>query len=313
MSKTLVEFDNKKAFVGMYNARRPDKMLKFGAELAHFENQVLTSLDKELPGCTQISFQNTLLEAVSLGLTWNKRMGQCYPIRYGNSCTLSVGYQGLTHLVMKAGTLKSVQPVLVCKNDPVFDTWIDENGVHIKHKIARTERGPITHAYCIARYTNGGYHIEIMEWFELEKVRACAKTRMIWDKWLGPQCMKSVIRRAWKHWPKDDGGVIETAMDLMNKIEPVDFGPPDLVEEEPQYITITEDQDSSLHAMVNDHYEELNDPSPTTIADKWMGMLCQAMGITKLSQLPADRYDDAVLKIQQRLEKVDKHRSKRDE
>lgn len=304
--RELIQFEPKarKSFVSTWNARRPDKLLKFNAEMQHFENQVATSQDKELTKCTEQSFQMVLLEAAHLGLSWNKRLAHCYPIRYGNVCTLAVGYQGLTHLVMKAGTIKSIQPELVCKNDPVFEVSVDETGVHIKHQINRGVRGEITHAYSIAHFANGEHHVEIMDRQDLDKCRAAAKTKTIWDKWLGPQCMKSVIRRQWKFLPKDDGGQIEAAMDIMDKTEPMDFDKVEPVAEEPQYITINKEQELTLHSTVNDFFESQGHPSAAKKADEWMKLLAQSMGIKKLEHLPADRFDDATTLVSDRIRKV---------
>ena len=230
----LVKFQDKKSqksFVSMFNARRPDKLLKFNSELAHFENQIRTSQDDEILTCTQQSFQMCLLESASLGLSWNKRLGHCYPIRYKNVCTLSIGYQGLTHLCMKSGILKSIQGEVVCENDLSFRHWVDDQGPHIQHEMCRGKRGNISHAYCIAHFQNGSYHIEVMEAEDLDKVRKASKTQFVWSKWLIPMSIKAVIRRAWKFWPKDDGGRIEMAMDAMDKTEPMDFGNPAPVDE----------------------------------------------------------------------------------
>jgi phage RecT family recombinase len=301
--KELVKFENQKSFVGKFNGTRPDKHLKFASELAHFEGQIKSSQDKALINCTHDSFQTCLLEAATLGLSWNKRMGYAYPVRYGQQCTLMIGYQGLTHLVNKAGTIKSVQAEVVCENDPIFEHWVDEKGSHIKHQISRSKRGKVTHAYCIAHYKNGGYHIEVMGEDDLAKVQKAAKTQYVWNAWIGEMSKKSVIRRAWKHWPKDEGGIIESAITAMDKTEPMNFSEAP-VEQAPQYITITDDQEMELHSLVADHYHEETDAGK--IASKWMEMLCEAMGIKTLTQMPADRFDDAVEKINLRLSKVTK-------
>lgn len=307
----LVRFENPKAqksFMGTYNSRRPDKLLKFKAELAHFESQIASGRDndpsKDLTKCTQESYQMCMLESAGLGLSWNKRLGHCYAVRYGNQCTLSIGYQGLTHLCMKAGILKSIQGEVVCENDLAFEHWVDEKGAHIKHIITRGNRGRITHSYCIAHFHNGGYHIGVIEAEDLTKIRNAAKTKFVWDNWPIPMSIKSAIRRDWKFWPKDDGGRIEMAMDAMDKTEPMDFGDLAPVEEEPQYITITDEQGFELHALVHDFYSGKEDPRANDKANSWIKNLCEAMGIRELKQLPADRFDEAVNKIKERLNKI---------
>lgn len=310
-NRELIHFENKRSFIGMFNGRRPDKLLKFNAELAHFEAQVMSSPDKELIKCTQESFQVALLESATLGLSWNKRMGHCYPIRYGNTCTLSVGYQGLTHLVTKAGTLKSIQPEVVCENDPVFESSVDEHGVHIKHQMARTNRGRITHAYCIAHYINGGYHVEIMGIDSLNKCQEAAKTQFVWKQWYDQMCMKSVIRRAWKHWPKDDGGVIEAAIDIMDKSEPMDFSNTTPVDVEPQYIVVSEEQCLTLHTTLNDFFVEMKRDGPSKLASKQLRLLAEAMGFRKIEDLPADQYDSAVAKIEKWMAAVEENQKEK--
>lgn len=307
----LIRFEDKKAlksFSSTFNARRPDKLLKFNAELAHFESQIAAGRDddpkKDLTKCTQESYQMCMLESANLGLSWNKSLGYCYAIKYGDTCTLTIGYRGLVHLCMKSGVLKSIQGEVVCQNDPVFDQWDDEKGAHFKHVKARENRGKITHSYCLAKFTNGDHHLEVIEAADLEKIKNAAKTKMIWNIWLIPMSIKAAIRRGWKFWPKDDGGRIEMAMDAMDKTEPMDFGNLAPVDEEPQYITVNEDQRLELHALVHDAYSAKDDSNPTKKADDWMKLLCQAMGIRELKQLPADRFDEAVNRIQERLNKI---------
>jgi len=193
----------------------------------------------------------------------------------------------------------------VCEND-LFEQTVDERGVHIKHTIARSNRGAITHAYCIAQFHNGGYHVETMDRVDLDKCREAAKHKGVWDKWHSQQCIKSVERRGFKHWPKDDGGRMAAVMEHIDKNDPMVFDNVDPVEEPPQYITVSGEQAAELRLKVEDYYRDIGKGETAQAKGAaWMKELCAAMQVRKVDDLPVDRFEEAMALITGRIDKVD--------
>ena len=301
----------KRSLISRYSANRGQEDLKPSVELQHFERQVKTSKDNQLITCDPISFQATWLEAGALGLTWHPKMGHAWPVRYKNQCTLMIGYQGLTHISMQSGSLKSIQPEIVCVNDPVFEQWVDDTGAHIKHIKNRGERGAITHAYCVALFENGGREIEVLGASDLAKIKACSQYDVIWKAWPGEKSKISAIRRGWKHWQRFAGPKVATALEVMDRNDPMDWdddSPVKPVNASPEYVTISEDQERELHAAVYDYYSQFDEDKADAAATKWMKMLCDRLGVSQLCHIPADRFDESLTLIKTRIEKVEENR-----
>lgn len=279
---SLVEISKDKSMVAQFTARRASPDLRFKNEVGFAMAQVQNN--EKLQRCDPNSVGNAIIEAGAVGLSLHPRLGHAYLIPYGNQCQLSIGYQGMTHLVARAGTLKSVQANVVCENDPEFNDWTDRTGRNIMHRTARKNRGKVTHAYCIAHFSNGGYHIEVMDAEELAACERAASSRnkaggAVWrSAFRSEMCKKAVIRRAWKHWPKDDGGVIAAAMEAMDKFEPVDF-------DREVELTVTEDDVNEMHAKLTDAGLE------AVTADKWLQRIADISGLGSIRDLPASAKD----------------------
>lgn len=279
-----LDFENQKSLVAQFNARRIADDMTYKTELAHLHSALVANDD--LCDCVPDSFAETVIQCGSIGLSLNPKLGHAYavPYRVNNEkrCTLAVGYKGMMHIVSRAATIRDVQANLVCENDPEFTVWTDVAGTQIKHVQARSNRGAVTHAYCIAHYSNGGHHVEVMDIEDLNRCMAAAKTKYVWDKWYGQMCKKSVIRRAFGQWPKDDGGYIERALSVMDEFEPMDFtqgsGEPE--------ICLDDQQQLELHAHLTDGGLDSQQ------ADKWLKRLARVNNFASVADMPASRFED---------------------
>lgn len=300
----LVTLDSstKRKLASQFNSRRAIKDLKFATELSHMERHLVNN--SGLRDCDMESIGQTVVEAASLGLSMHPTLGHAYPIPYNingqKRCELKVGYRGLIHRCMQAETIKSVQAVLVHEKDPTFRVWTDENGNRrIHHEEARKDRGGIEKAYCIAHFTNGGMHIEVMDREELDQCEAAAKKKnakggAVWGQWRGEMCKKSVVRRAWKYWPDDAEQTLAQLSDAMDRIEPMDFG------DEPE-VTISEEQVNELHAML------VEKGLPEQKATKFLERYADVQGLSEIGNLPASKFEDAKTQLKGYVEQWKKH------
>ena len=283
----IVALEKNKSLASRFNSRRANKDLQFQVECMHLDK--CAAKNPDIAKCTAASLEHILLEAGVMGVSLNPSLHHAYVIPYKNSATgnkdaeLNVGYRGMEHIVLKAGTVKAIQTVLVKEHDPVYKVWTDEHGKHIQHEEMRGNRGRTTHVYCIAHYMNGGYHIEEMTAGDLAECEKAAKSRN--DKggmvWRGPfreeMYKKCCVRRAYKHWPQDDGGRMAALMENMDRVEPMDFG----VSSAPaDGVTITEEDKLSLHTLLTDH------GLGSDKAAAWLDRLAQQNGLVDIINLP---------------------------
>jgi recombination protein RecT len=293
--------------ISQFNASRFDRDLKWNAEkqyaLAAIQN------NKKLQTADPESLRMALLDVAFSGLSLAPMKAHGYLIPWANQIKFMPGYRGMLHLVHKAKTIKSVQPGLVHLNDH-FRVYNRDNQRVIEHDLALKNRGPVTHAYCIAHFTNGGQHVEVMNQDELKACEAAAKAKnpeggKVWGTaFRDQQELKSCMRRAWKWWPQDAEGAIEHAMEVVNKAEPADFSPaPDPAPEEVE-ACLSDTQQLELHAYLTEREVE---------ADKWLANLAVAMGAKTLAQIPARRFDEAKKRVADRYAKwISAHPKKAD-
>lgn len=306
-----------KSLVSTFNANRFDDSLKWRSEL-QYALKIIRG-NEQLRDCEPESIKLSMLEVAYSGLTLAPSLGHGYLIPYGKVCTFSPGYKGILHLVYKGGTLKSVQPGLHKPGDPKWRVWTDEAGKHIEHEegpdAARSAK-PTQHAYVIARFTSGDRHIEVMDAEQLGKIEFAAthkrarddsgksvwvdnpKGGMVWrGPWRSQMEIKSVIRRASSYWPRDNGGMIEHALAVLDKHEPVEFESEPRADE-PTELLITAEQQLELHAALTDR------DLPGEEANEWLRLKAIAMGYGSIMDLPARLVAKAKADLLERLTKV---------
>lgn len=267
-----------RSLVSRFNRNRDtDHQVKIQAQRS-YALQIIQGNEK-LRECTPQSVANAMLDVAYSGLSLSPTLAQLYLIPYGNVCTLSFGYRGLEQLAYRTGVVKLIQAALVRQNDTLFKVGTNEHGRYVLHEEATSERGEVTHAYCVATFDSGLRHVEVMDADELKAVEEAASKRnrkggAVWrGPFKGEMQKKAVIRRAWKHWPQDDAGKLERAQRVLNDLEPHTF-------EGESTRVINKGQLSQLVDLCS----EYNIPHDT---------LCRAFGITELALLPYDKFDEA--------------------
>jgi phage RecT family recombinase len=301
MMTTLPAVLDSKSFTGRFNHARTIKTMKWAAEKQYLL-QILSKSD-ELKRCTQESIGIAMLDAAFSGLSLSPYLGHAYLIPYGSNCSFSPGYKGLLDLVYRAGTVKSVQAVLVHKGDK-FDVWTEDGERKLKHVEQFPKGQEVVAAYCIAKYANGGSNIEVMDAPQLAAVEAQAQKigGMVWrGPWKGQMQRKAVIRRASAYWPRDDGGFMEHALKVMSKYDPADpeFKPEPLLEAPGEPVVVaSDDQILELHALLTDNGLDGEE------ADNWLMKKAEALGLGSIQALPADAVEETKESLLARIKKV---------
>jgi recombination protein RecT len=220
-----------------------------------------TESGSQLRRCDPESVGRALIDLSVMGLSLSPALKEAYLIPYGKNCTVSPSYMGLEQIAWRTGFLEGIQCVLVRAGDK-FKVWMDDDGRHIMH-VEGQERGGVTHAYCMADFSSGKRHIEVMDRAELMACKQAAITKnkgKVPFTWVGPfrgeMYKKCPLRRGWKHWPKVDNPKLVAMMDAVNRADPMEFQKVDsVVTERP---TIDQDDiDVLIRMMENAGVPEL--------------------------------------------------------
>ncbi len=265
-----------------WNRGRTDKQMNYGAQRS-FALQIIQG-SEQLRRCTPQSIQNCFLDLAFIGLTLAPSQQLVYFIPYGDKATVLIGYRGLEQLAYRTGVVSLIQAALVCQNDPVFSVGTGPDGRYVKHEEARTDRGGVTHSYCIATFNNRLRHVEVLDKEDLDAIEeAATKPRKpggkeggaVWRSRFKPEMQKkAAIRRGWKHWPQDTDGRLEQAQKILDTVEPMTF--------EGEAVRILSDrQVSQLTDLCAAH-----DISTDTV--------CRAFGVASLELIPEKNFDEAV-------------------
>lgn len=288
-----------KQLARQWSRHRAEDSLQWAAEKQYALN-ILRKNDYHRT-CTPESFAAAMLDVAFTGLSLSPTLGLAYLIPYDGELTFKPSYKGLEQLVYKAGTVKSIQSVLVRQGDS-FQVQTVGNRRMIHHIEHAPPGAKVIAAYAILHYTNGGEYVEVMSGIELDAVERQAKAKpkggKVWDgPWKPEMQKKAVLRRALKHAPLDDGGRMERALQVADKYDGIDFEPaPEAKPETEATLLVSDQQCLEIHAALT----EREIPN----VDAWLTKMAEAMGYSKFADIPADRYEEAKTRLLDRAAKV---------
>lgn len=159
-----------------------------------------------LAKCAPHTIQNSIINIASVGLTLNPADGYAYLVpeynkqTKANECMLRISFKGLIKVATDTGQIDWVKADTVKKNDEFEYCGAWELPTHKMDPFS--DRGDLVGVYCVAKLSSGGHLTDVMSWEEVMKIKGCAKTTMVWDKWPEEMAKKAVIKRAAKQWPK---------------------------------------------------------------------------------------------------------------
>ena len=177
----------------------PDRMIR----LATTEFAKNPTLQK----CTPVSVFGAIIQASQLGLEVGV-LGQAYMVPYRNNKTGTMeaqfipGYKGLIALARRSGEVSSIETHIVYEHDEFeLELGIDSK---LKHKpYLEGERGAPRLVYGVAKFKDGGHHLEWMSMAEVNKIRARSKASSNgpWVTDYEQMVRKTVIRRMANYLP----------------------------------------------------------------------------------------------------------------
>ncbi|PVX77207.1 recombinase RecT [Paraburkholderia unamae] len=177
----------------------PDRMIR----LACTEFAKNPTLQK----CDAISVFGSIIQASQLGLEIGV-LGQAYLVPYRNNKKNTMeaqfipGYKGLIALARRSGEVTSIETNIVYEHDTFKLTLgVDSNLVHEPYLDG--DRGKARLVYGVAKFKDGGHHLEWMSISDVEKVRARSKASGSgpWVTDYEQMVRKTLIRRMANYLP----------------------------------------------------------------------------------------------------------------
>lgn len=181
-----------------------------GIDADRFQRVVLTAIQQnpDIANGDRQSLYNAALRAAADGLVPDGREGAF--VIMGGKPTWMPMVGGIIKRLATAGI--SIDAQVVYENDDFEQQLGDEASIHHKAPKLGTPRGAPLGAYAIARLPNGMVMREVMDFDQIEQVRAASRSGNggPWKQWWTEMARKTVIRRLAKRLPILDPKLAET-------------------------------------------------------------------------------------------------------
>jgi recombination protein RecT len=207
------------AMRGSFNTVMADRHMNFERE-AGFAIQAITANDfimKVALGNPQ-SVRDAVTNIASIGISLNPAKKQAYLVPRKNKVCLDISYMGLMDLAMDTGSIKWAQANLVYSNDTFASNGLDKPPLHTFDPFSKN-RGEIVGVYVTVKTADGEYLTETMTIEECYAIRDRSESWKQgqsgpWKTDAGEMIKKTVVKRAYKYWPKTER--LESAIHYLN-------------------------------------------------------------------------------------------------
>lgn len=197
-----------------------DRSINFERE-SGFAIQILQNNDFAMK--IAMGSKQSLIAAVTniaaIGISLNPARKQAYLVPRGGKICLDISYIGLLDIAVASGSIMWGQAELVRENDAFRRVGMDKQPVHEFDPFGKN-RGEIVGAYVVVKLHNGDYLTTIMDIEEIHSIRDRSESWKRngggpWKTDEGEMIKKTVIRRAYKLWPKTER--LDNAMDQLRQ------------------------------------------------------------------------------------------------
>lgn len=192
----------------------------------HFERVTVDrsiSFEREVGFAVQILQNNSYLLGVAekdresmiaavtnvsaIGISLNPAKKQAYLVPRGGKVCLDISYMGLLDLAIASGSIQWGQAEVVCEEDTFTLRGFDNAPLHDFAPFSKT-RGDVVGVYVVVKTHSGDYLTETMTIAEVLAIKARSETGKKdsgpWKTDFNEMAKKTVIKRAYKTWPKTD-------------------------------------------------------------------------------------------------------------
>jgi recombination protein RecT len=209
---------------------------------------------------------NAVTNVAAIGISLNPARKQAYLVPRDGQICLDISYIGLLDLAVASGSIMWGQAELVREQDLFKRVGMDKEPIHEFEPFGKN-RGAIIGVYVVAKLHNGDFLTTMMDLEEVYAIRDRSEgwkafyAKKIkstpWASDEGEMIKKTVIKRAYKLWPKTER--LDAAMDQLNNANGEGLAvdrPVDWVDVEPMIaaaLRTTTDSDASKYWRENNH------------------------------------------------------------
>lgn len=185
-----------------------DKSISFERE-AGFAVQILGNSDYAMKAA--MNNRQAVVDAVTniaaIGISLNPAKKQAYLVPRGNKICLDISYMGLLDLAITSGSIMWGQAEMVYQNDRFSLQGFDKPPVHDRDPFDK-ERGEAVGAYVVVKTRDGDYLTTTMSISEINAIKGRSESGKKgsgpWHTDFNEMAKKTVIKRAYKLWPKTE-------------------------------------------------------------------------------------------------------------
>ena len=186
-----------------------DRSINFERE-AGFAIQLLGGNDYAMKTAmaNRQSVVNAVVNVAAIGISLNPAKKQAYLVPRDGKICLDISYMGLLDLAIQSGSIMWGQAEIVHDGEDFELNGFDKPPTHKRNPFAKT-KGAIAGAYSVVKTRDGDYLTTCMSVEDIYDIRnrssawksgrACP-----WKTDEGEMIKKTVIKRAYKMWPKTD-------------------------------------------------------------------------------------------------------------
>ncbi len=200
-------------------SRQVSNDISFEAE-AGFAIQLLSS---DFARNTALNNRQSVIDAVTnvsaIGISLNPAKKQAYLVPRDGKICLDISYMGLIDLAVATGSILWAQCLIVYENDE-FELQGYDRPPHHKFNPFSRNRGPIVGAYATVKTPSGDYLTHAMPITDIFSIRDRSQSwksgkSSPWKSDEGEMIKKTVIKQAYKYWPKTSPQ-LENAIHYLN-------------------------------------------------------------------------------------------------
>lgn len=168
--------------------------------LHQFKLYIETAQNKQkesLQRCVLESLAECAIGLASLDLPLTKALNYAAIVPYNGIATIMLQYQGLGELMMRPGTIGSIQTGVVYKGQEFDYDLGSEPFLTCKMFDGEQRDDDITHAWCVVHNIHGPKSIEVCTRQDIDKIRRASKmpNGPTWTNWFDQMARKCPMRR----------------------------------------------------------------------------------------------------------------------
>lgn len=194
-----------------FNILASDRGVNFDKE-AGFAIQLLSGSDFAMKAAmnNRQAVCDAITNIAAIGISLNPAKKQAYLVPRKNKICLDISYIGLIDLAVDSGSIMWAQANVVREHDSFIINGFDKPPTHGHDPFAGAQaRGSIKGAYVVVKTCDGEYLTHTMDIAAIYSVRDRSEAWKAgnsgpWKTDEGEMIKKTVVKQAYKYWPKTD-------------------------------------------------------------------------------------------------------------